>query len=89
MTFLPPPSFGLQNRGGVAAMSKIDPMVMKLGKSCYYDERSQSLLLVANLTRGVYNSITFDYFPPPAFDFLPHDASRCVTKSMFFFPINH
>ena len=25
-------------------------------------------------------------FPPPAFDFLPRDASRCVTKSLIFLP---
>ena len=29
--------------------------------------------------RGVHGSITFDY-SPPAFDFLPRDAARWVTK---------
>ena len=41
------------------------------------------------IIRGVYSSTTFDYSPPPAFDFLLRDILRRITKSMFFFPINH
>ena len=37
------------------------------------------------LSRGVYNWVAFDFIPP-AFDFLPRDSSRCILKSMIFFP---
>ena len=35
--------------------------------------------------RGVDDWVAFDFISPPAFDFLPHNASRRVTKSMIFF----
>ena len=40
------------------------------------------------IRRGVYNLMVFDFFPPPppSFDFLPHYASRQITKSIISFP---
>ena len=36
--------------------------------------------------RGVQNWVAL--IPPPAFDFVPCDATRGITKSMIFLPIN-
>ena len=36
--------------------------------------------------RGVCSWAAFDFIPPPAFDFLPRDASHRITKSLIFFP---
>ena len=37
------------------------------------------------LCRGVYSWVAFDFSPPPAFDFLPRDASRHVAYLYLWF----
>ena len=54
----------------------------------YDDNRLfQFSVMIAMIIAGVYIIESLLISPPPAFDFLPRDASRCVFISMIFSPI--